>query len=132
MKHKITIIVILSLTITPAFAQLSGGIVFDPTNYKNAVLRYLQLQQQLRQLQQAYSLTLQQYQFLQAQARQIQDMPARYRATFSDWHQLTSANTSGNTGQWVTGANTGNPGSISAGYSQIVPRLQSPSIPNLS
>ena len=32
----------------PVSAQLFGGIVYDPTNYANAVLRYGQLQQQLR------------------------------------------------------------------------------------
>src|SRR6266853_4457798 len=39
MKHKIALItLLLALTVSPAFAQLGGGIVFDPTNYKNAVL----------------------------------------------------------------------------------------------
>ena len=125
MKHRIGFLfIILAVTISPAFAQLGGGIVFDPTNYKNAVLRYLQLQQQLRQLQQAYNLSLQQYQFLQDQARQVQGMPARYRAEFSQWRQLVAADTYGNTGQWVNGVNSGNPSSINKGYSQIVPPLQ--------
>jgi len=29
--------------VTPISAQLFGGIVYDPTNYSNAVLRYEQL-----------------------------------------------------------------------------------------
>jgi len=124
MKYKIAILTLVAvLAVTPAVAQLGNGIVFDPTNYKNAVLRYIQLQQQLQQLQQTYNLYLQQYQFVQNQARQLQDMNARYRAQFSQWRQLASANTYGNTGQWVNGVNNGNPATISSGYSRIVPPL---------
>jgi hypothetical protein len=124
MKYRIAVLTLVAvLAVTPAFAQLGSGIVFDPTNYKNAVLRYIQLQQQLQQLQQTYNLYLQQYQFMQNQARQIQDMNARYRAQFSQWRQLASANTYGNTGQWVNGVNSGNPTTISSGYSRIVPPL---------
>ena len=71
MKSRIALITLfLVLTLRPAFAQF-GGVVFDPTNYNNAVLRYLQLQQQLQQLQQTYSLYTQQYQFLRGQAQQL-------------------------------------------------------------
>jgi tRNA U34 5-methylaminomethyl-2-thiouridine-forming methyltransferase MnmC len=94
MKRRIAIISLaLAFTVSPALAQLGSGIVFDPTNYKNAVLRYLQLQQQLQQLQQTYSLYMQQYQFLQGQARQLQGMVGRYRAQFSQWQNLTAGNT---------------------------------------
>jgi len=66
MKHRIALIsLLLAFAVSPAFAQLGSGVVFDPTNYKNAVLRYLQLQQQLQQLRQSYSLYMQQYQFIQ-------------------------------------------------------------------
>ena len=103
MKHKTAIFFLaLVFTVSPAFAQF-GGIVFDPTNYNNAVLRYLQLQQQLQQLQQTYSLHMQQYQFLQGQARQLQGMMGRYRAQFSQWQNLTAGNTLGNTFGWVHG-----------------------------
>src|SRR5438477_9291546 len=108
MKHKIALItLLLALTVSPAFAQLGGGIVFDPTNYKNAVLRYLQLQQQLTQLRQTYTTLTQQYQFLQYQARQIQDM-ARYRAIYVPWRNLAAANTYVNTSDWEQAVNTGN------------------------
>jgi hypothetical protein len=102
MKHRIALIsLLLALTVSPAFAQLGSGIVFDPTNYKNAVLRYLQLQQQLRQLQQTYNLSIQQYQFIQGQARQLQGMVGRCRAQFSQWQNLTAGDTLGNTLSWV-------------------------------
>jgi cell division protein FtsB len=127
MKHKITIISLaLVLTVSPAFAQLGSGIVFDPTNYKNAVLRYLQLQQQLQQLQQTYSLYMQQYQFLQGQARQLQGMVGRYRAQFSQWQNLTASNTLGNTSWWVGGINSGDYGTAKQGYSQINMTLGNP------
>lgn len=127
MKHKIAIISLaLVLTATRVFAQLGSGIVFDPTNYKNAVLRYLQLQQQLQQLQQTYSLYMQQYQFLQGQARQLQGMVGRYRAQFSQWQNLTASNTLGNTSWWMNGINTGDYGTAKQGYGQINMSLGNP------
>ena len=76
MKHKIAIISLaLVFTVSPAFAQF-GGIVFDPTNYNNAVLRYLQLQQQLQQLQQTYSLHMQQSMFIQSSGPPASEMVA--------------------------------------------------------
>jgi cell division protein FtsB len=127
MKHKIALIsLLLALTVSPALAQLGGGIVFDPTNYKNAVLRYLQLQQQLQQLQQSYNLYMQQYQFIQGQARQLQGMVGRYRAQFSQWQNLTAGNTLGNTNWWLNGVNTGDYGTAKQGYGQVNRSLGSP------
>src|SRR5437763_13089736 len=123
MKTKFALITLaIILSVRPAFAQLGSGIVFDPTNYKNAVLRYLQLQQQLTQLRQTYTTLTQQYQFLQYQARQIQDM-ARYRAIYGPWRNLAAPNTYGNTSDWVQGVNTGNQQVISNGYRQILPTV---------
>src|SRR5438874_11098269 len=101
MKQKIALIsILIAFTISPASAQFGSGIVFDPTNYKNAVLRFLQLQQQLQQLQQTYNLYMQQYQFLRGQAQQLQNMVARYRADFAQWSNLTAGNTLRNTSWW--------------------------------
>lgn len=127
MKQKIAIITILiAFTITPAFAQFGSGIVFDPTNYKNAMLRYLQLQQQLQQLQQTYSLYVQQYQFLRGQAQQLQNMVSRYRSQFAQWQNLTAGNTLGNTSWWLNGINSGDYGTARQGYGQINMPLSSP------
>lgn len=127
MKHKIAIISILMVAfISPTFAQFGNGIVFDPTNYKNAVLRYLQLEQQLQQLQQTYNLYTQQYQFLRGQAQQLQNMVARYRADFAQWSNLTAANTMGNTSWWVSGINTGNYATAQQGYGQLNIALSAP------
>jgi hypothetical protein len=126
MKLKLTIIFLLIVsTITPASAQF-GGVVFDPTNYKNAVLRYLQLQQQLQQLQQTYSLYTQQYQFLRGQAQQLQNMVGRYRAEFAQWSNLSAGNTVGNTSWWLNGVNSGDYGTAKQGYGQVNPPLSRP------
>lgn len=101
-----------------SMAQFGSGIVYDPTNYHNAVLRYLQLQQQLAQLRQTYTTALQQYQFIQSQARQIQNM-ARYRGIPSPWSLLSAADVLGNTGAWLTGVNTGDLGMANQGYYRV-------------
>ncbi len=46
-RRVVLTIALLAALATSASAQLFGGIVYDPTNYANAVLRYGQLQQQL-------------------------------------------------------------------------------------
>ena len=48
MKRKILIcLLVLGLAVGTASAQFGSGIVYDPTNYQNALLRYYQLQQHL-------------------------------------------------------------------------------------
>ena len=131
MKTKFALVILaILLSVRPAFAQFGSGIVFDPTNYKNAVLRYIQLQQQLAQLRQTYTTLTQQYQFLQYQAKQIQDM-ARYRATYGPWLNLSAPNTYGNTSGWVTGVNTGNQQIVSNGYHQVAPLVNTANGVNL-
>src|SRR5689334_24866337 len=82
-----------------------GGVVYDPTNYHNAVLRYLQLQQQLIQLRNSYVQLVAQYNLAMQMARNIQNMPSRYRAQFSTWRSTFAPNTYGNTAGWVNGIN---------------------------
>jgi hypothetical protein len=133
MKRRIALLwLLLALTLRPAFAQLGSGIVYDPANYNNAVLRYLQLQKQLQQLQQTFNLSIEQYQFMQSQGRQLQGMVARYRAIPSQWSNLTAGNVLGNTSRWVNGVNTGDYGSAQLGYSQVNASLESPTGVNTS
>ena len=63
-----------------ASAQFGFGIVYDPTNYSNALLRYYQLQQHLVQLKNSYAQLIAQYNLALQMAQYIQNMPARYRA----------------------------------------------------
>ncbi len=127
MKRKIALMsLLLAFTMTPVFAQLGSGIVYDPTNYHNAVLRYLQLQKQLQQLQQSYNVHMQQFMFIQSQARQLQNMVARYRAIPALWTNLSAANTLGNTSRWVSGINSGAYTIAQQGYGQVNRSLSDP------
>lgn len=127
MKVKLLVILlILGLCVGTASAQFGfGGIVYDPTNYANAVLRYRQLVQQLIQLQQTYRQIVNQYNLAVRMAENLQNMPARYHAQFSQWRNAVAPNTYGNTGTWVNGMNTGLAGSVNTGYQQATtPLLQ--------
>ena len=56
MRTKLLVLLLVTiLGVGTASAQLGSGIVYDPTNYHNAVLRYVQLQQHLAQLQKTYT-----------------------------------------------------------------------------
>jgi hypothetical protein len=101
-----------------------GGIVYDPTNYHNAVLRYLQLQQQLAQLRQTYQQVWSHYQLALQMSRNLQNMPARYRAAFSQWRSFTASDLYGNTTPWVGAVNGAGPQTVSPAYQQAtVPLL---------
>ncbi|MBV9889200.1 MAG: hypothetical protein JO119_21885 [Acidobacteria bacterium] len=116
MWRKILVVVLVAvLSVTTASAQIGlGGIVYDPTNYANALLRYNQLVQQLIQLKQTYDLALH-------MAHNLQNMPARYRAAFSQWRNLTALDVYGNTAEWVNGVNSGL--DVPAGYQQATTQL---------
>src|SRR5436853_7607347 len=109
MKQKaLAVMLVLALSAGTASAQFGfGGVVYDPTNYHNALLRYYQLQQHLIQLQKSYAQLVAQYNFAVRMAQYIQNMPAKYRAQFSPWRNALAPNTFGNTGTWITGINSG-------------------------
>jgi hypothetical protein len=123
-KRILGVVLIIGLCVGTASAQF-GGIVYDPTNYANAVLRYNQLVQQLAQLRQTYTQILQQYNLALQMSKNLQNMPARYRAQFSQWRNVVAPNTYGNTGMWVNGMNTGVTNTVNTGYQQATtPLLQ--------
>src|SRR5713226_1342799 len=120
-KRRAVIAVVIALLLVPAASQAqfgSGGIVYDPTNYANAVLRYSQLVQQLAQLRQTYQQVLNQYNLALQMSRNLQNMPARYRATFSQWRTFTANDLYGNTRGWVGSANGSGPQTVSPAYQQ--------------
>ena len=80
-KKMLVFLIVMGLAVGTASAQF-GGIVYDPTNYANALLRYAQLQQQLIQLKNSYTQLVSQYNLAVEMAKNIQNMPARYRAQF--------------------------------------------------
>ena len=107
MRRKLLAVLFVTVfCVVTASAQLGfGGIVYDPTNYHNALLRYFQLQQQLIQLQKTYTQTVTAYNLALQMSRNLHNMPARYRAQFSNWRNVTANNTYGNTSGWLAGAN---------------------------
>ena len=100
-----------------------GGIVYDPTNYHNALLRYYQLQQQLIQLRNSYAQIVSQYRLALQMAQSLQNMPARYRAQFSQWRNGLAADTYSNTTAWIQGVNSGLLPTVLSGYQQATTRL---------
>jgi len=94
MKRRIfTVLLVLALCVGTASAQFGfGGIVYDPTNYANAVLRYNQLVQQLAQLRRTCTQILNQYNLALRMSQNLQNMPARYRAQFSQWRNVVVLN----------------------------------------
>jgi len=133
MKKKLLIaLLVVGLGVGTASAQLGSGIVYDPTNYHNALLRYYQLQQHLAQLQKSYAKITSQLELATQMARFVQNMPARYRALFSQWRNVTSLNTFGNTGSWISGVNSGLLPNINTGYQKSTTQLLPYSADHLS
>ena len=116
-KAVATAIVIMLLLPVASKAQF-GGIVYDPTNYANAVLRYNQLVQQLAQLRQTYQQVLSQYNLALQMSKNLQNMPARYRAAFSQWRSFTATDLYGNTRGWVGAVNGAGAQTVSPAYQQ--------------
>src|SRR5271163_896230 len=124
MKRKILICcLVLGLGVGTATAQFGSGIVYDPTNYQNALLRYYQLQQHLLELQKSYAKITGQLNLALQMAQFIKNMPARYRALFSQWRNVTSLNSFGNTVSWINGINTGVLPNINTGYQRSTTQL---------
>jgi len=123
MKGKILALSLIFLLCVGIASAQFGGVVYDPTNYHNAVLRYLQLQQQLIQLRNSYAQLVSQYKLAVQMAKNLQNMPTRYRAQFSQWRNTVAENTYGNTSTWVTGINSGQLSLINDGYRGATTRL---------
>jgi hypothetical protein len=104
-KKILAVLFVTLLCVGAASAQFGSGIVYDPTNYHNALLRYYQLQQHLAQLQKTYTQTVTAYNLALQMSRNLHNMPARYRAQFSNWRNVTATNTYGNTSGWLGGVN---------------------------
>jgi hypothetical protein len=117
---KFLIITLIALVLIamprPASAQLGPGIVYDPTNYGQAVLRYGQLVAQLNQLRATYMQIVNAYQLAQRMSQGAPNMQARYAATWSPWRYANAQDNYGNTAQWIEGVNSGNLAGILSGF----------------
>lgn len=120
-KTRAAIVVVALLMLLPIASRAQfgfGGIVYDPTNYQNAVLRYLQLEKQLAQLKQTYEQVFNQYNLALQMSKSLQNMPARYGAAFSQWRSFTASDVYGNTSGWVSAVNGANAQMVSPAYQQ--------------
>ena len=124
MKKKVVgLFLMAGLCVGTASAQFGFGIVYDPTNYANALLRYAELEQQLVQLKNSYTQLVTAYNLALQMSKNLQNMPARYKAVFSQWRYATAPNTYGNTGGWISGINSGAVPSVTNGYQQATTAL---------
>jgi hypothetical protein len=124
MSRKIFIVVLVaSLAAGTSTAQFGSSVVYDPTNYENALLRYHQLEQHLIELQKTYQKVTAQLSLAIEMATYIRNMPARYQALFSQWRDVTSLDTYGNTASWVSGINSGLVPAIDTGYQKATAPL---------
>ena len=81
---------LLLVCVLPVSAQFFS-VVYDPTNYANAVLRYGQLQAQLSQLITTYNQIRTQYLLLRTQAERLPfALTPRYQSVRTPWRPLTS------------------------------------------
>jgi hypothetical protein len=127
-RKTVAIAIAIAALLLPVASQAQfgfGGIVYDPTNYANAILRYNQLVQQLAQLRQTYQQVMNQYNLALQMSRNLQNMPARYRATFSQWRTFTANDLYGNTTGWVGAVN-------GAGVQSVTPAYELATIPLLT
>jgi len=99
-----------------AQAQFGFGVVYDPTNYANAVLRYSQLVQQLSQLRATYVEILNQYNLALQMSRNLPNMASRYTASWAPWRYAMAEDAYGNTSSWVNGMNSGILPTVLSGY----------------
>jgi hypothetical protein len=123
---KLLLIWLLGISLSaPAWAILGfGDIVFDPSNYAQALQRLYQLQQHLAQLIQIYQRVNSQYQQMMWMARTVPvTMSSRYRLLSSPWLTSSAGNTYGTTSGWIDSINHGL--NTSAGYLQSTQRLLS-------
>src|SRR5258706_1256534 len=102
MKRKVLVfMLVMGLAVGTASAQLGSGIVYDPTNYHNALLRYYQLQQHLVELQKNVAKVTSHLNLALQMAQYTHNMPGRYRAAFSQWRSFTSADIYASMTSWV-------------------------------
>ena len=99
-----------------------GDIVFDPTNYEEAIQQLVQMQQQYMQLVNTYNMVRAQYDHLLWMAKRVPvDMASRYRAVPTPWRMSSATNTYGTTSGWIAAINTGS--GVSAGYARATQSL---------
>jgi len=99
-----------------------GDVVFDPTNYAEAVKQLIQMEQQYAQLVQNYRMLRSQYEHLVWMAKRVPvNMAARYRVASAPWQSFEAGEASGATSAWIAAVNNGL--AVPAGYLEATERL---------
>ena len=126
MKRLLAIALIafaLALAPNRAHAQFGFGIVYDPTNYANALLRYSQLVQHLNQLRATYGQIVNQYNLALQMSHNLPNMAARYAAPWAPWRYANAQDAYGNTATWINGVNSGILPTVLNGYQKATNTL---------
>ncbi len=127
MKKAVFIaIAVFALVIVPsrANAQFGFNVVYDPTNFHNAVLRYYQLLAQLNQMRATYAQILSQYNLALQMSHNIPNMASRYTTSWAPWRYANAQDVYGNAGPWINGANTGMVPTVLNGYQKATNTFQ--------
>jgi len=108
---------------SPALAIFGlGDIVFDPSNFEEAVQQLLEMERQFDQLVQQYLVLKGQYDHMRRMAQQVPvNMTARYRALATPWRHSSATDIYGTTAGWTNGINSGI--GIASGYARAIERL---------
>jgi hypothetical protein len=91
----------LAVVVVTTISLRAQFVVFDPTNYEQAILGFVQLQQQYTQLVTTYRLLQEQAQLAPG------DLAARYRAIATPYLNLVAPDTYAANAGWIYTANTG-------------------------
>ncbi len=109
LKRLICLCLVLLACAVPALAILGlGDIVYDPSNFEEAVQQLAEMERHYAQLVQTYRMIENQYEHMQRMAQQVPvNMAARYKALATPWTLPAATNTSGTAGGWTEPVDTG-------------------------
>src|SRR5438270_11684169 len=109
MKKLLTVSLILLLIITApgaANAQFGFSVVYDPSNYANAVLRYSQLIAQLNQLHATYLQVLNQYNLPLQMSHNLPNMGSPYATRSAPQRYASAQDAFYNATHWIKRGNS--------------------------
>jgi hypothetical protein len=111
-RHRLKFVCLAVAAITLGWTARSsaflGFVVFDPSNYAQAIEQVIRLEQQTAQLIRSYIVLRSQYEQMLINARRVPvDMSLRYRAALTPWRPSTATSTYGTTAAWTTAVNSG-------------------------
>jgi len=122
--RTLVVCLVAGLVLAPAANAIlgMGDVVFDPTNYEEALRHFLQLERQYEQLVQQYLVLKNQYDHMRLMSQPVPvNMISRYKALATPWHLSSATDTYGTTGRWMSGINSG--AGIASGYSRAAEPL---------